>query len=173
LNQKYLRVGKIINTQGLKGELKIDAYTDFPDERFAINNTLYVGSNENAMMKQLVVADFWLHKQFYVLKFKDYNDINDVLPFLNQYLWITPEQQHQLEENAFYFHQIIGLNVKSVDGEMIGTVTDILDTGANDVWVIKREGQPDLLIPYIEDVVIKVDLNQQLITIKPLAGLLE
>ena len=173
MKKKYLRVGKIINTQGLKGELKVEAYTDFPDERFAINNSLYVGTDKDETMSKLIITGLRRHKQFYILSFKDYNDINQVLQFLNQFLWISSEEQHELEENAYYYHQIIGCNVATIAGEKIGTVLDILETGANDVWVIKRVDQPDLLIPYIEDVVIKVDLDQQIITINPLAGLIE
>ncbi len=173
MKQKYLRIGKIFNTHGLKGELRVEAYTDFPNERFAVNNSLYIGLSEDGVMTEVIVTDYLRHKQFYILSFKGYNDINQVLHFINQYLWISCEDQHTLEKNAYYYHQIIGCNVESLVGEAIGTVADILQTGANDVWIIKRVNQPDLLIPFIEDVVIKVDLDQQLITINPIAGLIE
>lgn len=173
MDQKYLRVGKIINTHGLKGEIKVEVYTDFPNERFAVNNSLYVGLTEGGVMTEIIVTDVWSHKQFYILKFKNYNNIDQVQQFLNQYIWISSEEQHELEENAYYYNQIIGCNVETVTGESIGTVTDIMETGANDVWVIKRLGQPSLLIPYIEDVVVNVDCDQKKILINPLAGLLE
>lgn len=86
-------------------------------------------------------------------------------------LQITSEQMHELPENEFYLHEIIGLNVIDEDGEEIGKIKEVLSPGANDVWVIQRVQQKDLLIPYIEEVVKKVDIANGVVTIHIMEGL--
>jgi 16S rRNA processing protein RimM len=87
-------------------------------------------------------------------------------------LKVPDSQLGELEENEYYFHEIIGCTVTTVSGEELGKVSEILTPGANDVWVIKGKGGKEILIPYIEDVVLKVDIKEKQITIEPLEGLL-
>jgi 16S rRNA processing protein RimM len=112
------------------------------------------------------------HKQFDLLTFEDYGNINDVEPFKGHLLKVPKEQQVSLEEGEFFYHDIIGCSVFTVDGEELGKVKEILSPGANDVWVVKRKGfGSDILIPYIPSVVKTVDIDTKKITIEPLEGL--
>lgn len=167
----YFNVGKIVNTHGIKGEVKIVRITDF-DERFTPGNRLFLfkkGSNEPEIV---TIKSHRQHKGFDMVLFEEYNNINDVEPLKESLLKITEAYQTPLEEDAYYYHEILGCEVKTTDGRMLGEIKEILSPGANDVWVVKQTGKKDLLIPYIEDVVTDVDINNKQVTIEPMEGLL-
>lgn len=164
-------VGKIVNTHGVRGELKVRRITDF-EERFMIGETLYV-TKENADPFPLIIDGHRINKGFDLVHFTDYDDINDVEAFKGSYLQITKAQLTELDEDEFYYHEIIGCDVFTLDQNKIGTITDILAPGANDVWVVKEENGKEVLIPYIEDVVKAIDVEQARITIEPMEGLLD
>ncbi|WP_226578706.1 ribosome maturation factor RimM [Halobacillus litoralis] len=168
---KMYNVGKIINTHGIKGEVKVHRITDF-EERFAPGQLLYWVSDKQES-KPLVVRSHRIHKGFDLVSFEDYPSINDVEPLKNGKLMVTEDEQVELEDHEFYFREIIGCKVYLESGEELGEVKEILTPGANDVWVVKRPQQADLLIPYIEPVVKKVDPAQETIIIDPIEGLLD
>lgn len=163
-------VGKIVNTHGIRGEVKVKRITDF-EERFSIGETLYVRKNEK--MIPLVIESHRVHKGFDLLKFEGLDNINDVEGFKGLFLQINEEQQTELEENEYYYHEIIGCEVFDLSGERLGEIKEILAPGANDVWVLKRPGKKDAYIPYIEQVVKKVDVENKQIFIEPMEGLLD
>ncbi|MBP2256175.1 ribosome maturation factor RimM [Virgibacillus alimentarius] len=164
-------VGKIINTHGIQGEVKVKRISDF-DERFNVGETLYaVEENENPI--PLVIDGHRNHKGFELMHFKGYDSINDVAPFKGMYLKITEKQLTELEEGEYYYHEIIGNTVFTDTGEKIGEISEILSPGANDVWVVKQEIGKDILIPYIDDVVIEVDVPAKKVIIKPMEGLFD
>lgn len=169
---ELFNVGKIVNTQGLKGEVRVISRTDFPDERYKKGNTLLL-EQEGKPLIELVVASHRKHKNFDILSFKDHPSINDVEKYRDGMLQITSDQMHALPENEFYLHEIIGLKVIDEEGEEIGKIKEVLSPGANDVWVIQRVQQKDLLIPYIEEVVKKVDIAEGVVTIHIMEGLLD
>ncbi len=169
---ELFNVGKIVNTQGLKGEVRVISRTDFPDERYKKGNTLLL-EQEGKPLIELVVASHRKHKNFDILSFKDHPSINDVEKYRDGMLQITSDQMHDLPENEFYLHEIIGLKVIDEKGEEIGKIKEVLSPGANDVWVIQRVQQKDLLIPYIEEVVKKVDIAEGVVTIHIMEGLLD
>jgi 16S rRNA processing protein RimM len=168
---KWFKVGKIVNTQGIKGEVRVISTTDFPDERFAKGSVLYLELPETKEEKILTVESHRSHKQFELLKFVDHPTINEVEKYKGGTLKVSAEQLSELEEDEFYYYEVIGCTVETVDGEEIGEIKEILSPGANDVWVIKRNGNKDLLIPYIEDVVKNVNIKEKRITIELLEGL--
>lgn len=165
-------VGKIVNTQGIKGEVRVISRTDFPDKRYKKGSKLLL-EQEGKKSIELTVASHRKHKTFDILSFENHQSINDVEKYRDGILKVTEDQLGELPENEYYLHQIIGLTVQDEEGSTIGKVTEVLSPGANDVWVIQRSKQKDLLIPYIEDVVLKVDLEQQLVTIHVMEGLLD
>lgn len=170
---KWFRVGKIVNTQGIHGELRIISSTDFPEERFQVGAKLYIGDTKSNDQLEVIVASHRLHKNFHLLKFEGYTNINEVEQFKGKELFVSEEMLSELDEGEFYYYEIIGCEVFSEEGEFIGKVKEILTTGANDVWVIQRHGKKDALIPYIEDVVRDVDVEAKKITIHLLEGLIE
>lgn len=157
---ELFRVGEIVNTQGIKGEVRVLAITDFPEERFKAGSTLHVGQNPETAAATLTVESARPHKQFILLKFTGLDSINDVEPLKGQTLYVTDAERSDLADGEFYYRQIVGLTVIDEEsGEDLGTIKEILSPGANDVWVVGQPGTPDLLLPYIPQVVHRVDLN--------------
>lgn len=167
---EWLYVGKIANTHGLKGELKILAATDFPEERFKKGAVLFL--DVDGEKKELEVTTYRPHKQFHLVTFKGLENINLVEKYKGLKLYVHAEDVHELPENEYYYHEIIGCEA-IVDGETIGIVDDIFETGANDVWVIKRPGKSDALIPYIESVVKEIDVEAKQVVITPIPGMID
>ncbi|EAC5408083.1 ribosome maturation factor RimM, partial [Listeria monocytogenes] len=128
---------------------------------------------ENKEPLPLIVSGHRKHKNFDLLTFEGYPNINDVEPFRNGILKVTKDDLVDLAENEFYYHEIIGLEVVEEDGTIIGKVKEILSPGANDVWVVQRKGKKDALIPYIESVVHTIDLENGQVTVEIPEGLLD
>ncbi|WP_066175154.1 ribosome maturation factor RimM [Bacillus marinisedimentorum] len=168
----WLNVGKIVNTHGIKGEVRVISRTDFHEERYKAGNTLYVEMPDSGELYEVTVKHHRKHKQFDLLQFEGHNNVNDVERYKGALLKIRTEQLGELEDNEFYYHEVIGCRVVDEAGEEIGRIKEILSPGANDVWVVQRKGERDLLIPYIEGVVLHVDIRQQIVKIHLMEGLL-
>ncbi|EKK20824.1 16S rRNA processing protein RimM [Fructilactobacillus florum 8D] len=169
---KYLEIGEIVNTQGLRGEVRVQVITDFVAQRFQI------GAEVTAFPKQgkpvvLQIDGMRRHKQLVILHFSGYDSINDVEFLKPALLKIRMDQQanDELEPGAYYYHQIIGLPVYDLNNRKLGQVKEILDLGPNDVWVVERPDQSDLLLPKIDQVIKQVDLEQSRIVVDLLEGL--
>ena len=166
----YYQVGKIINTHGIRGEVRVLSTSDFTDERFMPGNALYL-FDKGELVKEVIVKTHRKHKQFDLLSFEKLEDINLIEGFKGFDIKISEDQQQDLEDGSYYYHQIIGLDAVTFDGEKIGKISEILAPGANDVWVVKRKGKKELLLPVIDDVIKKVDLEQGLVVVDLLEGL--
>jgi 16S rRNA processing protein RimM len=171
--EKWFNVGKIVNTHGIRGEVRVISRTDFPEERYKKGNTLYIFMEKSKEPIEVTVKSHRVHKSFDLLMFEGYDNINLVEKFKGAMLKVPESQLGELDEGEYYFHEIIGCTVVTEEGETIGTVKEILTPGANDVWVVKRNNGKEVLIPYIEDVVKNVDVDKKTITIRPMEGLLE
>ena len=170
--ENWFNVGKIVNTQGLKGEVRVISKTDFPEKRYKVGNVLYLFMPNSSSPIELTVKSHRTHKNFELLTFEGYNNINEVEPFRDGILKVPESQLGTLNKDEFYYHEIIGCLVTTTNGEELGKVIEILSPGANDVWVVKGKGGKELLIPYIHDVVKKVDVKEKVILIDPMEGLL-
>ncbi|MCA1053489.1 ribosome maturation factor RimM [Rossellomorea aquimaris] len=170
--EKWFNVGKIVNTHGVKGEVKVVSSTDFPNERYQKGNELHLFLPKKKEPVSLIIESHRTHKNFDLLTFEGYHDINQVEIFKEGVLKVKEDQLQELEEGEYYYHEIVGCKVVTSDGGEIGTVREILSPGANDVWVVKGERGKEHLIPYIEDVVKEIDIEKGLITIDPMEGLL-
>ena len=169
---KYLTVGIIANTHGIRGELKIVPKTDYPEDRFAKNARLLLfppNSNESIEVEVEKARD---QKTVYIIKFKQYVNINEVEKYKGGLLKVSLDDQIEQEEDAFYFHEILGCTVIDEEIGELGKVIDILTPGANDVWVVKRAKGSDVLIPYIEQVVLDVNVKEKVIKVRLMEGLL-
>lgn len=168
----YYNIGKIVNTQGIKGEVRVISITDFPEKRFRKGNTVFAKLDKPKKLISLVIDGVRKHKGFILLHFKGYPTINDV-EFLKPSVLMIDEtslSDTDLKPGEYYYHQIIGLDVYE-DDQFIGKVKEILSPGANDVWVVQRKGKSDLLLPKIDSVVKKVDLKRQRIMVEIPEGL--
>ena len=166
----YLKVGKIVNTHALQGEVRIISNSDFKDERFKKGSELFI--DFNGELVPVIVKSHRVNKNFDLLKFVDLYHINDVEKYKGCEILVDTKHLSTLDEEEFYFHEIIGCVVKTTDGDPLGEIVDIIQTGANDVWVIQRKGEKDLLIPYIEDVVKGVDIENKSVLINLIEGLI-
>lgn len=168
---EYLNVGKIVNTHGIRGEVRVISQTDFAEERYEKGATLVLFRDHKEPL-ELTVASHRKHKNFDLLSFEGYPNINDVEAFRDGVLKVSKDNLGTLEENEFYYHEIIGLEVVE-DDKVIGKVKEILSPGANDVWVVQRQGKKDALIPYIESVVKDIDVANGRVTVETPEGLLD
>lgn len=171
--EKWFNVGKIVNTHGLQGEVRVISQTDFEEERYKIGNSLFLFQEGQAKPLKLTITSHRKHKNFDLLKFEGYYNMDHVVQFKGSVLKVPESQLSALDENEYYFHEIIGCEVSTVAGEVIGTVTEILTPGANDVWVIKGEKKKEILIPYIDEIVKEINVPEKKIVIEPMEGLLE
>lgn len=167
----FLRVGKLVNTQGIKGDVRIISTSDFTEDRFQNGQMLYLVRNGEELA-QVEVERHYRHKAFYILHFKGYDNINDVLGFKPcEVLLAADERLDSLDKDAYYYTDIIGLSVYDEAGDCLGHITDIIAYPANDVWVLKTSAGKEVLLPYIADVVKSIDLNKGQVIIDPLEGL--
>ncbi|WP_373822753.1 ribosome maturation factor RimM [Streptococcus ferus] len=166
----YFNIGKIVNTQGLQGEVRVLSVTDFAEERFKKGSCLALFDKKDQFVTSLEIASHRKHKNFDIVKFKGLYHINEVEKYKEFTLKIAEEDLTELADGEFYYHEIIGLDVYEGKG-LIGQVKEILQPGANDVWVVKRKGKRDLLLPYIPPVVLNVDIPNHRVDVELLEGL--
>lgn len=169
---EFLNVGKIVNTHGIQGEVRVISQTDFPEERYRKGQRLTL-FRENKAPLELTVAGHRKHKNFDLLTFEGYPTINDVEPLRDGILKVSKDELSELTENEYYYHEIIGLTVIDEQARELGKIKEILSPGANDVWVVQRKGKKDALIPYIESVVKQIDLDKGEVHIEIPEGLLD
>ena len=167
-----LKVGKIVNTHSLKGEVKVISSTDFEEERFKKGSKLLI-TRGNQLTREVVVQSYRNHKNFLLVKFEGIDSVEEAEKLKNLQIKINSDEVGELEENEFYFHQIIGCEVFDENDRNLGEIIDILTPGANDVWVIKGENGKEILIPYIEDVVKKIDITSKKVNIEVMEGLID
>ncbi|MBP3038298.1 ribosome maturation factor RimM [Bacillaceae bacterium Marseille-Q3522] len=170
--EKWYNVGKVVNTHGVKGEVRVISKTDFPNERYKTGNKLYLFMKPLDPPLELTVRTHRTHKSFDLLTFDGYESINEVEEWKGGILRIPESQQAELAEHEYYFHEIIGCMVMTTNGKEIGKISEILTPGANDVWVVKADGEKDILIPYIKEIVKEVNIKEKRIMIEEMEGLL-
>jgi len=174
LSGNWYTVGIIVNTHGIKGELKVLSRTDFADIRFAPGSKLRLVDNERGISLDVKITSSREQKNMFVIKLEGFNNINDVEKYKGASLMISEDAMDELEEGEYYYHEIIGCQAVTEDGEQLGVITEILSPGANDVWVIERPkgtGKP-ILLPVIDDVLLSVDVTEKRVTVRLLEGLI-
>lgn len=164
---QFTIVGKIISTHGIKGELKVFPLTD-DINRFKDLKEAYIG--EEKLKVQVVGVKF--NKDKPIIRFKEFDNINQVLKFKDLYLYVDDENLIQLEENEYFVFQLLGCEVEDIEGKSIGILEDIISTPSNDVYVI-RHGDKEYLVPAIKEFVKDIDINSKLIRIDPIEGMIE
>ncbi|WP_430536167.1 ribosome maturation factor RimM [Listeria rocourtiae] len=171
--EQMFNVGKIVNTHGLMGEVRVISQTDFADERFAQGSELFLFAKGGKKPEKLIIKTHRKHKNFDLLTFEGIIGINNVERMRDGMLKVPESQLGELEENEYYFHEIVGCEVYTEEGELLGEISEILTPGANDVWVVQKKGQKDKLVPYIADVVKSVNIKDKKITISVMEGLFD
>lgn len=173
MSDKLYNIGKIVNTHGIRGELKILSQTDFPELRFAKGSKLLFISPQDERTIHATVEGAREHKGLFIVRFKEWDNINFVEQYKGWMIKVAEDDLADLDEDEYYYHEIIGCAVETADGEKLGEIKEILTPGANHVWVVKRPKGRDLLLPVIDEVVLKVDVKAKLVTVELMEGLLE
>jgi 16S rRNA processing protein RimM len=168
---KLFNVAKVVNTHGIRGELKLVPQTDFPDLRFGRGSELLLLGPAGEELA-VTVESGRPQKNVWLVKFREFPDINAAEKVKGWAVKVRGEALVELDEGEFYYHEIIGCRVFTEEGEELGTVTEILTPGANDVWTVQLPNGKELLLPYIDDVVLRVDVQEQRITVRLMEGLL-
>lgn len=166
--EDLLQIGVITTTHGVRGEVKVFPTTDDP-MRFKKLKQVILDTGKEQIELEVAGARFF--KNLVILKFKGIDNINDVEQYRQKSLYVTRENAVPLGENEYFIADLIGLKVVSDEGEELGTLSDILQTGANDVYVVSKENTPDLLIPAIRDCIRQVDIESGTMQVHLLAGL--
>ena len=167
-----LQIGVITGTHGIRGLVKVQPITDDAQRFLSLEEVELVQEGQEA--RRLRVTTAKLHKQSVLLGFEGYEDINLVEPMKGAALYVDREQAVPLEENEYYFADLIGMKVvEERDGaeRLIGELTEVMETGANDVFVVRRDNGRELLIPSIADCIRQVDVEQNKMTVTLLPGM--
>lgn len=168
--ENLLQVGIISSTHGIRGEVKVFPTTD-DAKRFKNLKEVLLDTGKEQLWLEIEQVKFF--KQFAIIKFKGYDNINDIELYKGKSLFVTRENAVKLEKDEYFIADLIGLAVCSDDGEVKGQLKDVIETGANDVYVIGLEDGRELLLPAIRECVLDVNLGEQKMTIHVLDGLLD
>jgi 16S rRNA processing protein RimM len=151
----------------VRGELMMEVYTDFP-ERVHPGVTVYVGDQ----YMPYTIRNCRRHKGGLLVAFQEYSSPEEASALRNQLVYVRAEDRPPLPEGEYYHHQIIGLQVRTEAGQVLGVVKDILETGANDILVVRPESGAEILIPAVDEFVLDYNLAEGEIIVHLLPGLL-
>lgn len=165
----YLRVGVITTTHGVKGEVKVFPTTD---DMNRFNNLKKVFLDTGKELLPMEIEGVKYFKQLVILKFKGFDNINDIEKYRGKDLLITRDNAVKLEEDEYFICDLIGLDVITDEGNKLGVLSEVMTTAANDVYVVQTNEKKEILIPAIKDCILDVNLNDKKITVHLLDGLL-
>lgn len=171
-NPKHLVIGQITKPHGVRGELRIDVTTDVPERYHQLEKVL-IAKNERQTPQEMEVESVRFHQDKVLIKFTGYNYRDQIEGFRKWLVLIPTEEAIPLEDGEFFYYQLIGMEVVTDEGEPVGIVKEIIQTGANDVFVLASPDKGEILIPDTEEVVTSVDRDLRKITIHLIPGLLE
>ena len=168
--EQLLQVGVITQTHGVHGEVKVFPTTDDP-ERFL--DLEYVFLDTGKEKKKLTIQSVKFFKQFVILKFKGINNINDIERYKRCSLLVDRENAVELEEDEYFIADMIGMNIFTEDGEVFGTLKDVIETGANDVYIINSKKHGEVLIPAIKECILDVNVKEGRMLVRLMEGLID
>ena len=164
---EFLVIGKLRKPHGIRGELTMEILTDFP-ERIKTGSEVFMGNN----YKLLHIRNIRQHNRLLLIAFEEYHSSEEASECRNQFISIRSTELQVLPSGEFYHHQLIGLNVYDEDGTLLGEIEKILETGANDVFVIRLKEGNEILLPAIDSTIKRVDLEKDEIYVNILPGIL-
>ena len=164
--EEYIYIGKIVNTHGIKGEIRILSDFEKKDSVFVVGMPIYIDRKK----EKEIIKSYRHHKNFEMITMEGYNDINEVLKYKGLYVYIKKEDL-KLKDDEYLESDMIGLNVY-VDGKLVGEVKDIYDSGNNKVMTIHVDNK-DVYIPYQKEFISNVDIKNKKIVVTPIKGMFE
>lgn len=171
MTEQYITIGKIVNTHGNRGMVRVLPLTDFP-ERFQPGSSLMVKTDDQYRI--LHIEKSYAHKKFINIKFQEVTDMNGAEELKGSLIQVGQDEIRPLPDGSYYIFQILGLEVYDNQGIYLGKVKDVLETGSNDVYIVEKgPGERPILIPALKSVILSVDLDQQRITVSLPDGLVD
>ena len=164
--ENLLEIGQIVNTHGLRGDVKVMPWCDDPEIFHELAYVLIDG-------EEFEIQKSSLHKNAVLLKLKGIDHINDAENYRNKVLTIPREELGELPEGTYYICDLLGCSVETVNGRNLGKICDIIKTGSNDVYVVEDITKKQVLIPVIDEVIKSVSIDEKRIVIEPLKGLID
>ncbi|MEO8612563.1 MAG: ribosome maturation factor RimM [Chloroflexota bacterium] len=172
IHPEYLLLGEILRPHGILGEVKMRVLTAYP-ERLSELKTVFLSSNPDGKKAQEHdVERVRMNQGYALIKLAGIHDRTEADTFRELYVMVKLENAIPLETGEFYLYQLIGLKVKTVDDETLGTLTEVLETGANDVYIVDSPQYGEVLVPATEETIIHTDVEAGIITVKLPDGLL-
>ena len=171
--EAYFRIGVITSAHGIRGGVKVFPVTEDPERFRKLDKVLFSLPGQDGIQGSFEVKRVAFQKQMVLLEFEGITDRNTAETLKGRQLWVSREEALPLGEREYYLADVMGMRVVTDDGEELGTVTDILETGSNEVFQVEKEQGKSLLIPSIPDCVVDMDFEQNLLTVHLLPGLRE
>ena len=168
--EQFLRVGVISSTHGIRGEVKVYPTTDDPERFLDLDEVILDTGREHKILEIEGVKFF---KNQVILKFKGYDNINDSEKYLKKDLLVDREHAVELGENENFIADLIDMEVVTDEGKVLGTLTDVIETGANDVYAVKTPEGKEILLPAIRDCILDVNVDEKRMTVHVMEGLLD
>ena len=165
-----LKVGVVTSVHGIKGEVKVFPTTD-DSRRFKKLKQVYLDTGKEMLPLEIEGVKFF--KQMVILKFKGYDRIEDIMGFKGKNLYVTRENAVRLKKDEYFIADLIGMKVYTEDEAYLGELTEVITTGANDVYTVRMENGKDVLIPAIAQCILDVDVEHETMQVHLLEGLLE
>jgi 16S rRNA processing protein RimM len=164
---RFLVIGRIVKPHGVRGEMRVDILTELP-ERFEWLEAVYIGDKSPTKHQ---VESVRFHKSSALLKLSGCDDRDAVNQLRSQLIQIPESEGLPLEEGEYYLHQLINLRVETEEGEYLGIIKEVIETKANNVFVVKGSG-PDILLPDIDEVIRDIDFEDGIMTVRLMEGLI-
>lgn len=168
--EDLLQVGVIASTHGLKGEVKVFPTTDDVNRFKKLKNCIL---DTGKVKLDVEIESCKFFKQFAILKFKGFDDINKIEVYKKCNLYVTRENAVKLDKDEYFVGDMIGASVIDDKDQILGLLTDVLSTGANDVYVVETPDKKEILIPAIKQCILSVDIEKQIIIVHLLEGLVD
>ena len=167
--ENILQVGIISSTHGIRGEVKVFPTTDDVNRFKKLKEVLLDTGKETL---PLTIEGVKFFKQFVILKFKGIDNINDIEKYKGRDLWIPREEAQELDEDEYYIADLLGMKVLLEDGSEFGTLKNVMETGANDVYIVDSVEHGEVLLPAIKECILDVDIETNTMTVHLMKGLL-
>ncbi|MBZ0294575.1 MAG: ribosome maturation factor RimM [Anaerolineae bacterium] len=168
----YLLLGEILRPHGIRGELRVRILTDYP-ERMLEFDSVHIGTDPESPEAAIYqIEKLRLSKGYGLLKLEGIDDRNQAELLRDLYVMIDVDEAIPLEEGEFYLYQVIGLTVQTEQGQALGTIREVLETGANDVYIIDSPEYKEILLPVTPETVLNTDIQSGLVTVRLPEGLL-
>lgn len=157
---EFICIGKIHRTHGIRGDVLLEPMTDFP-ERIRSGRKVYAGEEH----KPLKITRVRQKPPMLLVGFSEFKDETESAVLRNQFLYVRADELPKLPDGEYYFHELIGLEAVNKDGKIMGVLSEILETGANDVYVIRKEDGSEELVPAVPQFILEVDMPKRQIRI--------